>query len=201
MAQSCSIHGCLISLYIYGLGLHFSYTQLPFGIKTSGILNSSLRLLVVMVPPLCSGCGGALAALKSLSLRSRWAEYEGERWGWTSDQLAYWTLCVDCHRNVWPLDRRYNNAASRPFTYPATGPRDGLCLTVPPPEYLRRILVKAAPSAALAAGSGLPSSSSSSSSSSSFAGPSGSSVVLFLQTCLPSGVPWLPFGGALLFAN
>ena len=49
---------------------------------------------------------------------------------------------------VWPLDRRYNNAHSRPFNGDgrgAVGVRSGeFYFTSPPPEYMRRSFSEAA---------------------------------------------------------
>ena len=98
--------------------------------------------------PLCPGCGAKLAALKTHALRMAWQEWEHVKWSWHSDTLAFWTLCVDCHMVVWPLDRRYNNAHSRPFNGDgrgAVGVRSGeFYLTSPPPEYMRRSFSEAA---------------------------------------------------------
>ena len=98
--------------------------------------------------PLCSGCGVKLAALKSHALRNAWSRWEYVKWIWHSDTLAFWTLCVDCHNVVWPMDRRYNDAHSRPFDTDrrgATGVRSvEFYLTSPPPEFMQRSFSKQA---------------------------------------------------------
>ena len=127
-----------------------------------------------MVPPVCPGCGVALAALKSPRLRAAWADFEGERWRWTSDHLAYWSLCVDCHKAAWPLDRRCNNAYSRPFSAVKAPRLTEFYLTTPPPEYLRTALASSFSSSSASSASASASSASASSSSASSASASSS---------------------------
>ena len=51
--------------------------------------------------------------MASAGLRERWAADEGVKWRWL-DTTAVWTLCLVCHRDVWPADARCNNRHSRP---------------------------------------------------------------------------------------
>ena len=75
-----------------------------------------------MAPPPCFGCKAtkkehstwAKSSELSEDMQLRWAAEEGYKWYWSSDNCAWWTLCVLCHRAAWPLDKRYNNSTSRP---------------------------------------------------------------------------------------
>ena len=57
--------------------------------------------------PWCSCCHKhRLTTLDSPGLLEKWSEDEGVKWSWTSDHLAYWHLCHECHHRQWPGDRR-----------------------------------------------------------------------------------------------
>ena len=65
-------------------------------------------------PPVCSSCRATeCTELESPKLRDVWAWYEGVKWSWKGN-LAYWELCLPCHRNTWPLDHRTQNRYSCP---------------------------------------------------------------------------------------
>jgi hypothetical protein len=102
-----------------------------------------------MAPPPCSLCGSLENACLSERLRRQWAGEEGVKWKWRGG-LAYWRLCLDCHREVWPEDRRNRNGFSLPFSALCdrtilsgrSGGKVSLVvgdfwLTHPPPELLR----------------------------------------------------------------
>ena len=135
-----------------------------------------------MAPPPCFGCKVTKKDPKtwtksselSEDMQLRWAAEEGYKWYWSSDNCAWWTLCVSCHRTAWPLDKRYNNSNSRPVDLDVRGARE-FCLTLTPPEYLRDVFSRWWP---------LPGSASSavSMSSAPLVTPSSGSLVFFLRS-------------------
>ena len=99
-----------------------------------------------MAPPKCLNCSRDSTCLESAALRATWAAHEGVKWGWHTDEAAYWFLCLPCHRRAWPLDQRCENRHSRPWDaifpwYVRSGVRSlvvgDFYLTQPPPELLR----------------------------------------------------------------
>ena len=59
--------------------------------------------------PVCSCRAGTyLTELRSDSLRARWAEEQGLKWGWRPAGKAFWFLCEPCHARAWPEDGRGN---------------------------------------------------------------------------------------------
>ena len=51
-------------------------------------------------PPKCAQCGVIDAAeLEDSDLLTVWAEYDGIKWRWHHN-LAYWYLCLECHRKI-----------------------------------------------------------------------------------------------------
>ena len=102
-----------------------------------------------MAPPACARCGSLDLAVLGEDLRRAWAAEEGVQWNWEGN-LAYWRLCLPCHREVWPEDRRNPNGSSRPWSWlvahrpSCTKQRSGkaclvlgdFSLTQPPPELV-----------------------------------------------------------------
>ena len=99
-----------------------------------------------MAPPCCRypGCLTNCSVL-SASQRKRWEESDGVAWAWQTTKLAYFMLCEQHHRQIWPQDNRTNNRHSRPGgSCFARNVRDSvrrlnsgdLYLTTSPPEYL-----------------------------------------------------------------
>ena len=135
---SCSYELPTMSIAVSAQGL----PQLAPSLSSTFNLLGNLCEAMSTGQPVSPGCGAKLAALKTHVLRMIWQEWEHVKWSWHSDTLAFWTLCVDCHMVVWPLDRRYNSAHSRPFNGDgrgALGVRSGeFYLTAPPPEYMHR---------------------------------------------------------------
>ena len=91
-----------------------------------------------------------LTELRTPSLRSRWADEEGIKWGWRTSGKAFWFLCDFCHKQAWPADSRSNNGASHPGQSLWQGVMAGshgsrrrlltgdFYLTSAPPEFLDR---------------------------------------------------------------
>jgi len=59
-----------------------------------------------MGPPKCPRCGDNLAVLRTESLRATWAYDLNYKWGWRSEQPAYWYYCLPCHNKLRPQDFR-----------------------------------------------------------------------------------------------
>ena len=65
-------------------------------------------------PPLCQLCHTTkCTALRNPQLRAAWSWDEGLKWAWKRN-VAYWKLCLSCHRYQWPKDHRVGNRYSRP---------------------------------------------------------------------------------------
>ena len=75
----------------------------------------------------------------------------GIKWRWISGLQAYWLLCLDCHKLLWPGDNRVNNRYSAPWSLRsealAKGSKRSLVagdfyLTQEPPESVQEILLR-----------------------------------------------------------
>ncbi len=94
--------------------------------------------------PPCPGCGLGLSRLHSQKLRESWAQEEGLKWGWYTQEQAYWKLCLPCHQEAWPGDLRRRGPYCLPladYWKHLVGGRLRLLagdfyLTQAPPEYL-----------------------------------------------------------------
>jgi hypothetical protein len=69
-----------------------------------------------MAPPTCGRCGSLELFFLSKGMQRAWVAEEGMQWSWKGN-LAYWRLCLPCHREVWPEDRRNPNGSSRPWSW------------------------------------------------------------------------------------
>ena len=68
--------------------------------------------------PLCPCCQQVfLTDLRSDTELGRWGDLEGVSWRRSSGGTPRWDLCLACHRQEWPNDRRCNNRHSSPSPF------------------------------------------------------------------------------------
>ena len=102
-----------------------------------------------MAPPKCKRCEVvACAPLRTELLKNNWFDGEGSRWtyrvGLYGGRVAYWLLCLKCHRVEWPFDLRVNNRHSAMGSVHHCRLQGNVFrltvgdfyLTAPPPEFL-----------------------------------------------------------------
>ena len=100
-------------------------------------------------PPPCQLCHVTKCTqLVNPQFRKAWSWDEGVKWTWKRN-LAYWKLCLPCHRYSWPMDHRVRNRYSKPSwdrwqTFVAHGKGEllvgDLYLTQTMPEFARPAL-------------------------------------------------------------